>query len=127
MTDYSSMSHQQLFDFVQSGSASYVESAATLNEDHSKSVTQATEDLQNTLTKIQSSWTGAAADQFSQQANALVQQMQQHAQTADNTHTWMNYASQSLSWAQSNMPSPPSQAEQDLAAINSNPVSEWGL
>ena len=127
MTDYGSMSHQQLFEFVQSGSVGDVESAATLNANHAKSVTQATTDLQNTLNKIQASWTGAAADQFTQQANALVQQMQVHAETADNTHTWMNYASQSLSWAQQNMPSPPSQAEQDLAAINSNPVEEWGL
>ncbi|HWG25164.1 WXG100 family type VII secretion target [Actinospica sp.] len=127
MTDYGSMSHQQLYDFVQSGSAGDVESAATLNANHAKSVTEATDDLQKTLTNIQSSWSGAAADQFSQQAMALVQQMQQHAQTADNTHTWMNYAGQSLGWAQQNIPSPPSQAEQDLAAINSNPVSEWGL
>ena len=127
MTDYGSMSHQQLYTFVQSGSVADVENAATLNANHATSVTQATTDLNNTLQKIQASWTGAAADQFTQQANALVQQMTKHAETADNTHTWMKYASDSLNWAQGQMPPPPSQAEQDLAAINSNPVEEWGL
>ena len=127
MSDYSSASHQELYDYVQSGSTGDVSGAANLNSDHAKSVSEATTDLQNTLTKIQSSWSGAAADQFSQQANTLVQQMQQHAQNADKTSTWMNYASQSLSWAQTNMPSPPSGAEQALADINNNSITEIGL
>ena len=127
MTDYNSMSHQQLYDYVFSGSSANVESEATLNQSHGKSVTEATTDLSNTLTKIQASWSGAAADEFTAQTTAIVQQMQQHAQAADNTYTWMNYASQYLTWAQQNMPSPPSSAEQDLADVNKNSVSEWGI
>jgi uncharacterized protein YukE len=127
MSDYSSMSHQQLYNYVHSGSPSNVESEATLNKNHSKSVSDATTELKKTLTNIQASWSGSAADEFSQQANAIVQQMEQHAQDADTTYTWMNYASQSLDWAQKNMPSPPSGAEQDLADVNKNSVSEWGI
>ena len=127
MTEYNSMSHQQLYDYVFSGSPSNVESEATLNQSHGKSVTEATTDLSNTLAKIQASWSGAAADEFTQQTNSIVQQMQIHAEAADTVHTWMNYASQYLTWAQQNMPSPPSSAEQDLADVNKNSVSEWGI
>ena len=127
MTDYNSMSHQQLYDYVFSGSPSNVESEATLNQNHGKSVSDATSDLQKTLTNIQGAWSGAAADEFTQQANSIVQQMQIHAEGADTVHTWMNYASQYLTWAQSNMPSPPSSAEQALADVNKNSVSEWGI
>ena len=127
MTDYGSTSHQQMYDFVNSGSPSNVQSEADLSTDHGKSVTSATDDLQKTLSKIQSSWSGAAADQFSQQANSIVQQMQQHAQNADQVGSVMSYAGQYLTWAQQNMPSPPSEAEQMLADVNSNSVSEWGL
>ena len=127
MTEYSSMSHEQLYNYVFSGSPSTVDAEATFNQKHGKSVSEATSDLQTTLAKIQASWSGAAADEFSQQANSIVQQMQQHAQIADNTYTWMDYASRSLTWAQQNMPSPPSGAEQDLADVNKNSISEWGL
>src|ERR1700685_3304943 len=115
MTDYGSMSHQQLFDYVHSGTPSTVQTEADNNTQHSQSVTDATQQLQSTLSGIQESWSGAAADQFSQQANALVAQMNQHASDADTVGEVMNYASSSLSWAQNYMPSPPSEAEQLLA------------
>ena len=127
MSEYSSMSHQQLYDYVFSGSPSNVESEATLNKKHATSVSDATTELKKTLTSIQASWSGSAADEFSQQANSIVQQMEQHAQNADTTSTWMSHASQALSTAQKTMPSPPSSAEQGLADINTNSVSEWGV
>jgi type II secretory pathway pseudopilin PulG/uncharacterized protein YukE len=120
MTDYGSMSHQDLYNYVHSGNPSTIQSEADNNTQHSKSVTEATQELQTTLAGIQSSWSGAAADQFSQQANALVAQMNQHAADADTIGQVMNYASSSLSWAQKYMPSPPSEAEQLLADIDSN-------
>src|ERR1700722_13145953 len=114
MTDYSSASHQQMYDYVHSGSPSTVQNEADLNTNHGKSVTTATSDLQKTLTKIQTAWEGAAADQISQQANSIVGQMNQHATNADNVGQVMTFVSKTLQWSQSNMPSPPSAAEQAL-------------
>ncbi len=127
MTDYSSASHQQMYDYVNSGSWSTVQNEADLNTKHSTSVASATTDLHNTLTKIQSAWEGAAADQFTEQTNSIVNEMHQHATNADNVAKAMAFASSSLKWAQTYMPAPPSAAEQALADVNSNPISEWGL
>jgi len=123
MTDYGSMSHQDLYNYVHSGSPSTIQAEADTSTQHSQSVTEATQELQTTLAGIQSSWSGAAADQFSQQANALVAQMNQHASDADTVGQVMTYASSSLTWAQKYMPSPPSEAEQLLADIDSNAVT----
>ena len=75
MTDYGSMSHQQLYTFVQSGSVADVSERGHPQREPRQVRHPGDHDLHKTLNKIQSSWTGAAADQFSQQANSLVQQM----------------------------------------------------
>src|SRR6185312_14672204 len=49
--------------------------------------------------------------------------MNQHASDADTVGQVMNYASSSLNWAQQYMPSPPSEAEQLLADVDSNAVT----
>ena len=122
MTDYNAMSHQQLYSYVWSGSPSAVEGEATLNQAQSKAITSAANNLFTTLTKIQSSWSGAAADEFTQQTNAILNQMKDHAEAAQKIYTAMSHASSVLQWAQTYMPSPPSEAEDAIADIDKNGV-----
>jgi uncharacterized protein YukE len=122
MTDYNAMSHQQLYSYVWSGSPSAVEGEATLNQAQSKAITSAANSLFTTLTKIQSSWSGAAADEFTQQTNAILNQMKDHAEAAQKIYTAMNHVSSVLQWAQTYMPSPPSEAEDAIADIDNNGV-----
>jgi uncharacterized protein YukE len=122
MTDYNAMSHQQLYSYVWSGSPSAVEGEATLNQAQSKAITSAANNLFTTLTKIQSSWSGAAADEFTQQTNAILNQMKDHAEAAQKIYTAMNHVSSVLQWAQTYMPSPPSEAEDAIADIDKNGV-----
>jgi uncharacterized protein YukE len=122
MTDYNAMSHEQLYSYVWSGSPSAVEGEATLNQAQSKAITSAANSLFTTLTKIQSSWSGAAADEFTQQTNAILNQMKDHAEAAQKIYTAMNHVSSVLQWAQTYMPSPPSEAEDAIADIDNNGV-----
>jgi uncharacterized protein YukE len=122
MTDYNAMSHQQLYSYVWSGSPSAVDGEATLNQSQGKAITDAANNLFTTLTKIQSSWSGAAADEFTQQTNAILNQMKDHAEAAQKIYTAMSHASSVLQWAQTYMPSPPSEAEDAIADIDDNSV-----
>lgn len=122
MTDYNAMSHQQLYAYVWSGSPSAVEGEATLNQSQGKEITDAANGLFSTLTKIQSSWSGAAADEFTQQTNAIINTMKDHAEAAQKIYTVMNHVSSVLHWAQTYMPSPPSEAEEAIADIDNNAV-----
>jgi uncharacterized protein YukE len=122
MTDYNAMSHQQLYSYVWSGSPSAVDGEATLNQAQGKAITDAANNLFTTLTKIQSSWSGAAADEFTQQTNAILNQMKDHAEAAQKIYTAMSHASSVLHWAQTYMPSPPSEAEDAIADIDNNGI-----
>ena len=122
MTDYNAMSHQQLYSYAWSGSPSAVEGEATLSQSQGKAVTDAANSLFSTLTKIQSSWSGAAAEEFTQQTNAIINQMKDHAEAAQKIYTVMSHVSSVLSWAQKYMPSPPSGAEEAIADIDNNAI-----
>ena len=93
MTDYNAMSHQQLYSYVWSGSPSAIEGEATLNQAQGKAVTDAANGLFATLTKIQSSWSGAAAEEFTQQTNSIINTMKDYAEAAQKIYTVMNHVS----------------------------------
>ncbi|MBS2964980.1 PPE domain-containing protein, partial [Actinocrinis puniceicyclus] len=120
MTDYSNVSHQELYNYVQSGDPNAMSDTAQAWQSHATQLQEATQELQTNLTAIQSQWQGAAADTYFQHSQTVATKMQTHADNASNTSVAVTNTASALSWARGNMPSPPSWAEQQAANIDSN-------
>ncbi|MGH6655635.1 MAG: PPE domain-containing protein, partial [Actinocrinis sp.] len=123
MSDYTNMDHQTLYNYAQSGDPGAMNSSAMAWQSHSEALDGATMELQSNLSAIQSQWQGAAADAYFQQSQAVVNKMQTHAVNASNTSTAVTNTASALSWARTNMPSPPSWLEQQAANVDSNFVT----
>src|ERR1700738_55683 len=123
MTDYTQMDHQTLYNYAQSGNPDSMNSTAVAWQSHAQALEQATSELQSNLTAIQSQWQGAAADAYFQQSQAGASKMQTHADNATNTSTAVTNTASALTWARTNMPSPPTWLEQKAAEVDSNIVT----
>lgn len=120
--NYKSMSHQQLYDYVTSGSLSAIDSSQGTIKTYAGDLDQATTDLNKTLSAIQQDWTGAASDNYFEQAQTVVKNMQGQVTNAQDTAKALGTAYSALAAARHAMPHPPSGAEQALANLGNAPA-----
>ena len=120
--NYQGMSHQQLFDYANSGNPGAIDGNHSTITSYATDLDQATTDLGNTLSAIQQEWTGAASDNYFEQAQAVVKSMQGQVSDAQNTAKALGTAYSALATARHNMPHPPSKAEELLASVNHAPA-----